>query len=331
MSYVKIHNLGHPQIRELFFDPVLVEEKVDGSQFSFGVLDGQLRFYSKNQEVYPESAGMFDEGVKAVSDLAGRLQQGWLYRGEYLRKPKHNALAYDRVPSRHVILFDVTVGPESFLSRRDKEGVADKLGLEIVPAVEVTQFDKEHLDTMLDRVSVLGGQKVEGLVFKNYTRFGRDGKPLFGKYVSPAFREIHGGAWKKANPGKADMIDMLIQAYRTPARWDKAIQHLRERGLLTDSPKDIGLLIKEAQEDLFKECGQEIADKLWDWAQGKIGRGVISGLSEYYKKKLMESQFGGTNESSSTEAPVASRESAGSGEEVGVAAQGPAVAADVGV
>ena len=38
-SYPQIYALGHRYITELLLDPVLVEEKIDGSQFSFGVFE----------------------------------------------------------------------------------------------------------------------------------------------------------------------------------------------------------------------------------------------------------------------------------------------------
>ncbi len=36
-SYPKIYGLGHKAITELLSDNVMVEEKIDGSQFSFGI------------------------------------------------------------------------------------------------------------------------------------------------------------------------------------------------------------------------------------------------------------------------------------------------------
>lgn len=38
-SYPSTFALGHRAIADLLLDPVLVEEKVDGSQFSFGVFE----------------------------------------------------------------------------------------------------------------------------------------------------------------------------------------------------------------------------------------------------------------------------------------------------
>jgi hypothetical protein len=86
-------------------------------------------------------------------------------------------------------------------------------------------------------------------------------------------------------------LQTLIQAHRTPARWNKAVQHLREEGKLTQTPKDIGPLIKEVQRDVFAECTEDIKEALFKWAQGQISRGVIAGLPEFYKQELARSQF----------------------------------------
>lgn len=44
-SYPKVYNLGHKAIVELFDDEVTVEEKIDGSQFSFGLVKGEDNKY----------------------------------------------------------------------------------------------------------------------------------------------------------------------------------------------------------------------------------------------------------------------------------------------
>jgi hypothetical protein len=140
----------------------------------------------------------------------------------------------------------------------------------------------------------LGGQKIEGVVLKpiNYNIFGEDKKVLMGKYVSEAFREIHKHEWKLSNPSRTDFIDLLAQQYTTPARWNKAIIHLKEQGLIQDSPKDIGLIMKEVPLDILKECEQEIKDKLFEHFWSTIRRKVVSGFPEWYKEQLLKAQFG---------------------------------------
>lgn len=173
-----------------------------------------------------------------------------------------------------------------------KAAEAARLGLECVPLIYEGMIESAvQFRAMLDGVSVLGGQKIEGVVVKNYKRFGPDKKALLGKFVSEAFKEVHNAEWKVSNPGKADVVDALIESLRTPARWNKAIQHLREAGKLEGSPRDIGNLMKEVQADVEKECKEFIAEKLTQWATPKVMRGVIAGLAEWYKDELLKAQF----------------------------------------
>src|ERR1043166_6393267 len=121
-SYPSVFALGHKHLAELLLDPVLVEEKVDGSQFSFGVFNPDeewngLRCRSKGVQLNVFAPDrMFEKGGDVVKGLAGSLRPGWTYRTEYLAKPKHNALAYDRIPRHHIIVFDINTGHEEYLS-----------------------------------------------------------------------------------------------------------------------------------------------------------------------------------------------------------------------
>lgn len=292
-SYPKIYALGHAALRELTSGMVSVEEKIDGSQFSFGVFNGELMFRSRNNAINPDAPDkMFAAGVGYVKSIAAKLAPEYIYRGEYLQKPKHNTLAYDRTPQNHIILFDINTLGEFYLNRAEKEQLAADIGLEVVPLLytgELTSF--ETFKEMLQRVSVLGGQKIEGVVVKNYGRFGTDGKALMGKYVSEAFKELHNSDWKDRNPGGKDIIASIVENVKTPARWDKAIQHLKERGELQGAPQDIGPLLKELVADTWEECGGEIREVLFNWAKKGIGRELVKGFPEYYKNLLAESQF----------------------------------------
>lgn len=290
-SYPSIFAIGHAALAELFLDDVLVEEKVDGSQFSFGRFGGELRCRSRGAVINvlaPDN--MFKAGVEVAGSLD--LVDGYTYRGEYLGKAKHNALAYDRHPVGHTIIFDINTGHEQYMAYDDKAAEAKRVGLEVVPALyrgrveDVTMFRK-----LLDTVSVLGGQKVEGVVVKNYARFGRDKKALIGKFVSEHFKEVHAGNWRKENPSGKDLLGQLIDSYKTPARWAKAVQHLREAGRLEGSPRDIGLIVKEVPEDVLRDCEDAIKADLWKWAWPHIRRGLIGGLPEWYKTRLLEAQF----------------------------------------
>ena len=305
-SYPQIFNLGHRAVQDILKGPVVVQEKIDGSQFSFkviplGEVTDELVMKSKSARVMPETADkLFKPAVDTVMQLwqDERLVPGWTYRGEVLAKPKHNTLAYDRVPRGNIILFDIDRGEEDYTPVTQDSVITDlyteasSLGLEAVPTFfsgMVTSLDQVH--GFLDRVSVLGGSKIEGVVIKAYGTYGEDKKTLMAKYVSEAFKEVHQGDWRTRNPGRQDVVLRLIEMYCTPARWQKAVQHLRERGELQEAPQDIGPLMKEVGLDILKEEKEAIADALFAWAWPQIQRGVTKGLPQWYKDELAKAAF----------------------------------------
>jgi hypothetical protein len=294
-SYPKLFHLGHPSIAKLFDGPVTIEEKVDGSQFSFGLIDGEVRCKSKRVDLNLTHVDkMFSDAVATVKRLAdeGKLTPGYTYRGEVLASPKHNTLAYERAPTGNIIVFDVATGLETYMAYEEKRAEAERLGLECVPQIYVGDITGvDGLSAALNRVSVLGGAKIEGIVIKNYSQFGPDAKPLMAKLVSEEFKEIHNGDWRDRNPSNGDILEIIALKFTTPARWQKAVQRLRDDGRLTSSPKDIGELIKEVNLDIRDECAEEIKQMLFDWAWNKVSRKFAAGLPQWYQNELIKQQF----------------------------------------
>ncbi|KKK74322.1 hypothetical protein LCGC14_2884940 [marine sediment metagenome] len=292
-SYPSVFALGHSAIADILDGDVLVEEKVDGSQFSFANFDGELVVRSKRKQMHPDAPeSMFEAAVKTATDLFPLLREGVVYRAEYLSKPKHNTLAYDRVPVANLVLFDINPALEEYLSPEEKRAEAESLGLEVVPTFyEGCVESLEHLKVLLETQSFLGGTTVEGVVIKRYDRFTRDKKAMVGKFVSERFKEKHATDWKKSNPTRTDVIQRLIAELRTPARWEKAVQHLAEAGTLEGSPRDIGQLIKEIPEDVLKEEREYITEALFKYAWPQIRRGLTAGMPEWYKERLASQAF----------------------------------------
>ena len=301
-SYPTIYNLGHPAVAELTKGPVIVEEKVDGSQISFGLDEnGDIQMRSKGATlnvVAPE--GMFQRAVMSVMARKKQLRPGVVYRGEYLNTPHHNALTYDRVPNGNIIIFDVGLPNEAYYTPEEKRALSKEIDMECVPVLfRGVISDVQQFRDMLETQSVLGGQKIEGVVIKpeHYDLFGRDKKPLMGKFVSEAFREVHTKTWDSEHrtKGPTDILQMLRDTYAMPARWNKAVQHLRDAGQLTNSPKDIGNLLKEVQDDTAKECEDEIKAQLFAWCWPQLRRSIVYGLPEWYKEELLKRQFDPSN------------------------------------
>lgn len=288
-SYPSIYALGHRAIVDIFASPVVIEEKIDGSQFSMSRTAGALSCRSKGKDIVIEAPEkMFAKAIETASQLD--LHDGWTYRCEYLQSPKHNTLTYARTPAKHLIVFDICTGPETYLRPDAKRAECDRIGLECVPCF----YDGSHgvskgiAEELLQKDSILGGCKIEGFVVKNYNLFTAEKKIAIAKYVSEAFKEKHTLEWKSANPTKTDVIQNLITELKTEARYNKAIQHLRDNGAITDTLKDIGPLMKELNCDTEKEECDYIKEKLFAHFWPQIRRGITAGVPEFYKAKLAE-------------------------------------------
>jgi len=302
-AFPKIWTLGHRYTIGMFNDSVEITEKIDGSQFSFSFFNGELICQSKRARLVLEAPNkLFKKAIEYVQSIGDKLMDNTIYYCEYLEKPKHNVLSYDRVPKNNLALFGVFINGEPMDYVRIAL-IADGLGIDVVPLIHEGKIDiasaddvKELLDHMLKKESFLGGPTIEGVVIKNYEKdyfIGSDDTsglyiPLTSaKYVSEKFKEKHKKDWS-VKKSKASKWETFINQYKTSARWEKAIQHLKEQNLLLDEPKDIGPLIKEIQRDIMEECKEEIMLELYKMFIDQIKREVIKGFPEWYKEKLLE-------------------------------------------
>lgn len=302
----KIWSVGHREVKDLFTQPVQLQEKIDGSFFQFGLVQNDPSKFDSRYELMVRSKGavmvvdapmkMFSRVVEQVKLRECLLHPGWTYRGECLDKPNHNALAYDRVPKDHLIIFDILVGEEDYLSYGEMKVEAERIGFEVVPQLFSGMINSaDEFRKFLTTPSILGGQLIEGVVAKPLTPvYGMDKKLLMAKFVSEAYKEVHAKSWGEQNPTSGDILLKIAGMYGTPARWNKSIQHLKESGVIVeDRVQNIGAIIKEVPKDVGIECKDEIQQLLWRWAWPHLQRMITKGLPTYYKQRLLESSFEG--------------------------------------
>lgn len=291
-SYSKVFALGHRQILGVLDNPVVVQEKIDGSQISFGLVNGELSIRSKGAQIYLEDPPkMFNKAIEVISKRKDMLRDGYVYRGEYLSKPKHNTLAYERTPIDYIILFDIDKdGLCNYLPYSEVKQEAERIDFEVVPLFYEGKATLDLLKSFLSRESVLGGQLIEGVVAKNYSMFTDDKKIAMAKVVSSDFQEKHQKSWKIQNPSRSDVVTSIVETFRTEARWNKALQHLKEEDKILGEPRDIGNLIAEVKRDVLDECGDEIKEVLFKFFWKTIERQITHGLPEWYKELLAEEE-----------------------------------------
>jgi hypothetical protein len=298
-AFPKIFAIGTDYIRDIFLEDVEITEKVDGSQFVFGKIKGEVSMRSKGCIQYAEKYDkMFTEAVEYVKVIEHLIPDNTIFYCEYLQSPKHNTLCYERTPKNWLCLFGIAGIDQKF---NDKYEVlvewANKLDIDVVPLLYRGKVSNiAELEKLLETDSYLGKSKIEGFVVKNYYRpFLLGGQPIpimAGKYVSEAFKEVHRAGWTSENTGIGKW-QTFKDSFRTEARWEKAIQHLKEKGEYTGTPRDIGKLLKEIQEDIKAEEIETIKAFLWKEFGQEVLRNACGGFPEWFKKKLMsESNFG---------------------------------------
>jgi hypothetical protein len=148
------------------------------------------------------------------------------------------------------------------------------------------------LEELLTRKSCLGDTTVEGVVVKPQSEFDALDprlKRITMKLVNPEFREEHSIGWKANNPSNKDKLAAIGASYATPARWQKAVQHLAEQGLLSNEPKDIGPLLKEIIRDIWHECEESVTHSVMVAVRRDLERAWVREFPVWYKSYLQNS------------------------------------------
>ena len=294
-SYPNVCALGHMMVENVLEGRVIIQEKIDGSQFSFSSTGDDPIARSKNVQIHiGQSGSNFTLALNWLKENFRKLNPAYVYRGEYLQSPKHNTLKYARVPKNNIILFDICYGVEKYLPYEEVQAEAERIGLEVVPRIAEGVFTEADIEAVkgewLARESILGGTTVEGVVIKNYGVFTPDKKVAMAKIVRTDFQEMNATNWRKTNPTLGDVIQDLIDTYRTEARWRKAVQHLRDSGSLQGTMRDIPALMNEVSDDVLKEEKEEILRRLLSYAFPKIKRGITKGIPEWYRDQIEEKE-----------------------------------------
>lgn len=316
-SFPKIFHIGENYIANLFKGEVEITEKIDGSQFDFGISkDGEIVCRSKGEDLtYKDIPKMFTKAIEQVHRMTPILQgmnQEIYFYCEYLQKNKHNTLNYGRVPKNNLYLFGVKVGMNFDGNFENMCKYADMLDIERPNLLfKGVVDDVKTIETMLDQDSVLGLEKAEGLVVKNYAEPSIVGGMIFpissGKYVREEFKERHATDWKTGYTSKSK-LQIIIDSVASEARWAKAVQHLTEAGQLEHSPRDIGKLINEIKQDLFLEEEQNLKEELFKCFKNELERRCTRNFPEWYKDKLLESALPQNNDNQEPEAILGNNE-----------------------
>ena len=294
-SYGKIRAAGHRENRGIFEHPCIIQEKVDGSQFSFRLgANGELVCRSRNNYLnVDDPPNLFAPTIAHLLTVTHKMEEGYLYYGEAMKGPKHNILAYANEPLGNLVLWDVFAPDGHQVEPMQLEKTAVALGVDAAPHLASLGagegLPREFLDDLLDTDSFLGGQKLEGIVVKAWDVRDEEGKPLNCKFVSSRFKEV--ANHKKGTP-KMGALWHIESMFITPQRLDKALQHLREDGKLTDSFEDIRGIVQEFQRDLMQECEEAMKEEAWKHLRKDVLKKAGGYAATSYKSRLLTDVLG---------------------------------------
>jgi hypothetical protein len=239
---------------------------------------------------------LFKQAVEFIEANQDKLPDNTVFYCEYLQNPGHNTLRYERIPKNHLALFAISDNTEKFISSYNElKAWADKLDIDVVPLIYKGVIESaDKIMEFLGTISYLGASNIEGVVVKNYNKsFLLGGQPIplmSGKFVSETFKETNREGWAKENTSRGKWETFKL-GFRTEARWQKAVQHLKEKSELENSPRDIGKLIAEVKKDIREEEENTIKDFLFKEFGDEILRYSTGGLPEWYKEKLLKENF----------------------------------------
>ena len=295
MEYPKVLTLGSYQTERALIGPVAIQEKIDGSQFRFWITPtGDVEYGSHHRQIHiGENYGMFKEAIEhleSIKDKVIKFQFPAYFFCEYLAKPKQNCLKYNRVPRNNLILFDAYINNKWIPYFDGLEDLAYHFDIERIPQFDFGETTVDGLREYFTRESILGGEKIEGVVVKNYNEdimVGGNLRPLFVKLVRSEFKERNSGE----HAGHKQTLEEWMGGFKTEARWQKAIQTLQEEGKIEISPRDIGPLFVQVHKDISEEEKGNISHYLYRHFIGEILRRSTAGLAEWYKEKLVKEMF----------------------------------------
>lgn len=291
-GYSDVENIWNPLAKQLLGQTVMVQEKLDGSQFAFTFDSAR----SKRMDIVGGAVpDLFAPAIKWLDLNKHSLPPNLIFHAEAVARPRHNTLTYERAPQAGFVVFDIEKVDGGWLNENECRTKCDDLGILYVQvfnsALHLTSWGQ--LEEFLDRKSMLGGG-IEGVVAKPLDRSIVDPlskRPLMAKVVRPEFREKNNKAQKeyKRTQSLDCTLEELVESYKAGPRFEKSLQRLRDEGKICGELKDLAVLIPEVREDILKEEELAFKELLWAAAKKQIGRRVAAWLPEWYKARLLGS------------------------------------------
>jgi hypothetical protein len=273
-TYRKIKRIGDDENKDIFSnlnDEIIIQEKIDGGNFRFAVVNNQLIFGSRTQQLQESKEHKYEKNFqKCISHVKGKLSNKDLTKYNHLifygENCVRHTMAYnwDKIPS--FLGFDIkNLQTERYLEYKEVERIYKELELDLVPLIkickasEITEINDDLVPISEYSLESAKDQKAEGIVFKNYN------KQIFAKYVRDAFKErnsvVFGGNPKYNKVDDTNNGDFVFK-YCTNQRIEKLVWKKIDLGNKLGMQL-MGHLIRETYLDIIEEEWKEILTSNW--------------------------------------------------------------------
>lgn len=266
-KYHKIIRYGHKSTQDVLNkgDYIIIQEKIDGANASFAVINGELKCWSRNRELNESNTleGFYEWVQQNVQ--VQKLLEGVVYFGEWTAQHKVLYEGY----MKQFFLYDIyNLHLEEYVSFSMVRDEAKRLGLQLIPVFFEGEFESfEQLMSYVGRTDLGGKLKGkptgEGIVVKNVNYRDEFGKQIFVKLVIDGFREIQRQKQTKDSKKAFSEAELKVRECVTLPRVEKQVFKLIDNGLLDREYgiEDMGFLLKHTSpmvaEDILKEEMQD--------------------------------------------------------------------------
>jgi len=256
LKYQHIERFGTDEVDGIEYGRVYVFPKVDGTNSSIWIEDGQICAGSRNRKLSLDndnagflnhclSCGEYKTFFSENPDL--RLYGEWLV--------PHSLKTYRDEAWRKFYVFDVLRGDE-YLIYEDYKQILEHYNINYIPPdAIINNPSSDQLLRSLEKNNFLIKDNHgvgEGVVLKNYEFYNKFGKQNWAKIVTNEFKEKHK---KEMGPpeikGKKIIENEIADLYTTKSLCEKV--HAKIKNESGFSPKDIPRYLNTVYYDVIKE------------------------------------------------------------------------------
>lgn len=281
-------------------DHIQISEKWDGANASIAWEDGELKAFSRKNELnMSNNLRGFWEFVQTLDkdefrDLGNRVLFG---EATLKHTVKYNQDAYDK----KWIVYDMfDKDTEQWLPQTVVKEFAESHGLEYIHVLYDGPFISwEHCKTFLN--SPAYGDKQEGIVIKNQDKLNNPDRrnPFYLKIVNDSFKETQLNNHIKKVLDPNDEIDKAkAEEYAakvvTEARVRKDINKMIDEGILPEiiNSQDMGIVARNLPKRIYDDVIKEESELIGDCVSNKyFGKAVGSQAMNWAKKIILGAKY----------------------------------------